>query len=99
MNKKQDIYEKIIFFFLKSQNFPKMVIWQVLLFFVYYSLDYILTYKQLTNMNLTVSANANTLPQHAPFLDQQEIIRVGGRLNQSALSADVKHLMLLPKTA
>ena len=33
-----------------------------------------------------------------PFLDDQQIIRVGGRLEQSSLQFDAKHQIVLPKS-
>lgn len=40
-----------------------------------------------------------SLAQLAPFLDDTGLIRVGGRLNNTTLSWDVKHPLLLPKVS
>lgn len=38
----------------------------------------------------------STLLGHTPFLDEDGILRAGGRLNASNLSYDAKHQILLP---
>lgn len=40
-----------------------------------------------------------TLAQLAPFLDDQGVIRVGGRLRYASVSYDMKHPILLPKSS
>jgi len=52
-------------------------------------------YKSLADPILVVKPNA--LAQLAPFVDPQNIIRVGGRLKFSTLEEEAKHPILLPK--
>lgn len=42
-------------------------------------------------------SHSNVTPTIGPFVDQQGIIRVGGRLKYATLPEDAKHLILLPK--
>ncbi|XP_054287927.1 uncharacterized protein LOC129003652 [Macrosteles quadrilineatus] len=51
--------------------------------------------KQLTNQKPI--NKLSKLRNFTPFLDQNKLIRVGGRLNQSTLEYDSKHPLLLPK--
>ncbi|XP_054259893.1 uncharacterized protein LOC128984579 [Macrosteles quadrilineatus] len=51
--------------------------------------------KQLTNQKPI--NKLSKLRNFTPFLDQNKLIRVGGKLNQSTLEYDSKHPLLLPK--
>ena len=54
-----------------------------------------LLYQQLRTPSGMISPP--TVAQLAPFIDDKNIIRVGGRLRYSSLSYDIKHPVLLPK--
>ncbi|CAI6369436.1 unnamed protein product [Macrosiphum euphorbiae] len=53
-------------------------------------------WKQLTTSQMITPAS---LAQLAPFVDNDGLIRVGGRLRYSALNEDAKHPILLPHSA
>jgi hypothetical protein len=53
--------------------------------------------KQLRASSDTISPL--TLAQLMPLIDDQGIIRVGGRLRYSSLTYDIKHPILLPKSS
>ncbi|XP_060871366.1 uncharacterized protein LOC132945610 [Metopolophium dirhodum] len=53
-------------------------------------------WKQLTTSQMITPAS---LAQLAPFVDNDGLIRVGGRLRYSALTEDAKHPILLPHSA
>ena len=42
--------------------------------------------------------NSPSIMQHSPMVDDQGIIRVGGRLSRMSDSVDFKHPIILPKT-
>ncbi|XP_070851555.1 uncharacterized protein [Drosophila suzukii] len=42
--------------------------------------------------------NRSQLAKFAPMIDENDLLRVGGRLHQSQLSREAKHPVLLPKT-
>ena len=50
------------------------------------------------NQNKALSNNSKILSLN-PFMDENKLIRVGGRLKNSALDRDVKHPILLPKNS
>lgn len=54
-------------------------------------------YIQLSS-NKAISHKSNTFSLN-PFMDTNQIIRVGGRLKNSTLSEDVKHPIILPKNS
>ncbi|CAH1725014.1 unnamed protein product [Aphis gossypii] len=51
--------------------------------------------KQLENTSASITPNS--LAQLSPYLDKEELIRVGGRLRFSLLTEEAKHPVLLPK--
>jgi len=54
-------------------------------------------YHKLVNSKSIVTPTI--LAQLAPFLDEGQVIRVGGRLKYSSLNPDTKHPILLPKSS